>query len=48
MPEKESVCRIEISFPVKSDDEAIAIKKLISESLKTIENIRFSFTIMER
>lgn len=48
MEQDKSVCRIEIMFPVKSDDEAIAVKKIISEALKEIEQVRFQFMIIER
>ncbi len=48
MESPKSVCKIDIMFPVKSDDEAIDIKKKIAESLKDVEQIRIQFTIMER
>lgn len=41
------VCRIEIVFPVDSDDQAIAIKRDISEALKALPNKRFTFSIAE-
>lgn len=45
--EIKQVCRIEIIFPVDSDEQAIAIKREISESLKGVENKRFTFSIAE-
>ncbi len=41
------VCRIEIIFPVESDEKALEIKKAIGETLKDVPNKRFTFGLAE-
>ncbi len=41
------VCRIEIVFPVESDDKAMEIKKGVSVALKDVPSKRFTFSIAE-
>ncbi len=43
--EKREVCSITVIFPVSNDDEAIAVKKVVAESVKTIEDARIDFRI---
>lgn len=52
MPEENAgeikqVCRMEIVFPIESDEQAIAIKRIVGEALKDIKNKRFTFSIAE-
>ncbi|KKM88740.1 hypothetical protein LCGC14_1255710 [marine sediment metagenome] len=39
------ICSITVMFPVLSDDEAIAVKKRIGESVKDIADARIDFRI---
>ena len=41
------ICRIEIMFPVTSDEHALKIRRDISEALKDIEKKQFRFSIIE-
>lgn len=46
LPEK--ACVITIMFPINTDDEAINIKKQISDILKDTKDKRITFQIAER
>lgn len=43
---KKEICTIRVIFPVDSDDEAIAIKKKISELLVSMTESQIQFSIM--
>ncbi len=45
--EIKQVCRIDIVFPVESDEHALKIKRAISDALKDVANKRFTFSIAE-
>lgn len=42
-----SLCHIEISFPVTSDEAALKVKSDISDALKELEQKRIRFSITE-
>lgn len=42
-----SICRIEIVFPITSDEQALKIRRELSEVLNQIEQKRFNFSIIE-
>ena len=46
MPKKS--CMVTLMFEIKTDDEAMAVKKVIDEAVKNIEKKRFTFQIIER
>ncbi len=43
--EMQTVCSIQIGFPVTSDEQAIEYKKKISEILADIPNVRIEFNL---
>jgi hypothetical protein len=45
--EIKQVCRIEIIFPIDSDEQALAIKRGVSDAVKDLEKKRFTFSIAE-
>jgi len=45
--EQSTICRIEIMFPVTSDEQALKIRRDVSEVLKQLEKKRFNFSIVE-
>jgi len=42
-----ALCRIEITFPITSDEQALKIRRDLSEVLNQIEKKRFNFSIIE-
>jgi len=40
-------CQISLMFPVKNDEEAMAIKKLIDKAVPDVEHKRYTFQITE-
>jgi len=44
---QQSVCRIDIMFPVESDDQAIAVKQKVTEALAELAKKRIQFSITE-
>ena len=45
--ERPSMCRIEIIFPIASDEQALKIRRDISETLNELEKKQFRFSIVE-
>lgn len=45
MPAKS--CMITLAFGIKTDEDALAVKKVIDEAVKDIEKKRYSFQIIE-
>ncbi len=45
MPKKS--CMITLMFPVTDDSEALAVKKVIDETIKDIKEKRYKFEIIE-
>jgi len=45
MPTKS--CMITLAFGIESDEDALAVKKVIDEAVKDIEKKRYSFGIIE-
>jgi len=45
--ESQQVCNITVTFPVESDDAAIAVKKKIDEIVKDIADKRVDFRILQ-
>lgn len=39
------VCTVQIIFPVDDDDQALAVKKQITEALKDVPGVQTRFTI---
>ncbi len=44
-PKLQELCTMRIAFPVESDDQAIAVKKKISEILADIPDAGIQFTL---
>ena len=44
-PTRQQVCDIQVTFPVKSDDDAISYKKKIGDIVADIQNARIVFSI---
>lgn len=44
--DKQEICTIRIIFPVKSDDQALAYKKKMSEVISDIPDAQMDFRIM--
>ena len=41
------VCHIDILFPVTSDEQALEVKRIISDALKDVKQKRVRFSITE-
>lgn len=39
------ICTMRIAFPIKTDEDAIEVKKRIAEILKDVEDVRIQFSI---
>jgi len=46
-PNSQSVCRIDIMFPVLSDEQAMTVKRKVTEALADLEKKRIQFSITE-
>lgn len=46
MPKKS--CMINLMFPVTEDSEALAVKHVLDEQLKDVQEKRYTFQIIER
>jgi len=45
MPAKS--CMITLAFGIKTDEEALAVKKVVDEAIKDIEKKRYTFQIIQ-
>jgi len=43
----QSVCRIDIMFPVESDEQALEVKQKVTEALAKLDKKRIQFSITE-
>ena len=44
--ENKQVCRMTVTFPVESDEQAIAIKKKIGEATSELSEAQIQFSLM--